>query len=368
MIALLGKCYEPNDGLVDQCNCLAPPLARHQVSLTIVKVRWSEEGWIRALRKLWRESADWRGEWVLLQYTALAWSRRGFPWGALAVAAILRRRGARCAVVFHEYTGYGGSSWRERVRHACQVWIVRRLYRKSAMGIFTIPLDSVGWLPPDRVEHEAAKRRRRAVFIPIGAGIPEFVRTEQPSSASPLEREKRVVVFGVRYAPGAAVDVDGIAAVAREARKAIPNLRFVVLGRGSSEAQELMERALEGSSVALDVLGTIPADEVAREFGRADALLFVRFAVSLQRSTAMAGIACGLPIVGYASSVPLGPLTEAGIEWASSADPKDLARALVNVLNDPQRWTELHQRNVRAQQEYFSWNRIAKLYIEALPE
>jgi glycosyltransferase involved in cell wall biosynthesis len=368
MIALLGKCYEPNDGLVDQCNCLGPALARHQVSLTIVKVNWSEEGWIRALGRLWRESAGWRGEWVLLQYTNLAWSRRGFPFGALAVAAILRRHGARSAVVFHEHTGYGGSRWRERVRHACQVWVVRRLYRKSDASIFTIPLDTVGWLPPSGAAEDHTQHRQRAFFIPIGAGIPEYARADEPSGASSHEREKRVVVFGVGYAPSAAADVARIAGVAREASKSIPNLRMVVLGRGSGEAEKDLVRALEGSSVGLEVWGTIPAEEVSREFGRADALLFVRFAVSLQRSTAMAGIACGLPIVGYRNGEAGGPMAEAGIEWAASSDPTDLARALVRVLSDSGRWQELHERNVRAQQKYFSWSRIAKLYLEALPE
>ena len=67
-------------------------------------------GYIQELRQLRRECASWRGKWVLVQYTALGWSRRGFPFGALAVLVILRRGGARVAVVFHEPDRQAGSS------------------------------------------------------------------------------------------------------------------------------------------------------------------------------------------------------------------------------------------------------------------
>jgi glycosyltransferase involved in cell wall biosynthesis len=369
MIALLGKHDTPTDGINDYCNFLGQALARRGFTLTRVRVSWDEEGWTRALRRLWRDSADWRGEWVLLQYTALTWSRRGFPYGVLAARAILRKRGARCAVVFHEHTGFGGSSWRERIRHACQMWIVRTLYRGASTSIFTIPLDTVGWLPSLHADHGVSKNQNRAVFIRIGANIPECTDSRddrtQPMS---LEREKRVVVYGVRGAPATAGEVSDIAEVAREASKAIPNLCLVVLGRGSSEVREDLASALEGCSIGLEVRGVLPAEEIVRELRRADALLFVRSAVTPQRGGAIAGIACGLPIVGYGASELSGPLAEAGIEWAPWRDQKALARALVFVLTDSERWVELHERNVRVHEKYFSWNRIAELYIAALAD
>jgi len=41
---------------------------------------------------------------------------------------------------------------------------------------------------------------------------------------------------------------------------------------------------------------------------------------------------------------------------------------VVRVLTDPQRWIELHERSVHAQERFFSWNRIAELYMETLSE
>jgi glycosyltransferase involved in cell wall biosynthesis len=95
-------------------------------------------------------------------------------------------------------------------------------------------------------------------------------------------------------------------------------------------------------------------------------LLFVWSYITLQRGGALAGIACGLPIVGYGNGEPSGALAEAGIEWSPWRDRKALAAALVRVLSEPKRWLDLHERNLLVQEKYFSWNRIAELYIGAL--
>jgi len=98
-IALLGRGEAIADGVQDYCKQLAGALEQHGVELNLVRVDWAGKGWWSALRELRRECKAWRGQWILLQFTALAWSRHGIPLGALAVLAIVRRSGARCAVV-----------------------------------------------------------------------------------------------------------------------------------------------------------------------------------------------------------------------------------------------------------------------------
>ena len=106
-------------------------------------------------------------------------------------------------------------------------------------------------------------------------------------------------MFGVTGAPRTAGEVDEIAAVMNQASQSLPALRLVVIGRGATEARKGIETALAGSGVEIVVRGVVPAEEVADEFARADVLLFVRGAITLQRGSAIAGVACGLPIVGY---------------------------------------------------------------------
>src|SRR6185437_10489311 len=99
-VALLGRQDEPTDGVRDYCELLSQAFARRGMQLEIVALRWEIQGWRKALRMLWTASRGWKKQIVVLQYTALMWSRRGFPLGALAVLAILKIRGVRLCVVF----------------------------------------------------------------------------------------------------------------------------------------------------------------------------------------------------------------------------------------------------------------------------
>ena len=68
-VALMGKRDVPTDGVEDYCTFLGRALAQRGVKLDLARVEWFDRGWMAALWKLWRQSADWRGAWVLIQYT-----------------------------------------------------------------------------------------------------------------------------------------------------------------------------------------------------------------------------------------------------------------------------------------------------------
>src|SRR5713101_6274406 len=70
--------------------------------------------------------------------------------------------GIRCAVVFHDTSGFAGERQMDRVRRACQHWVMSRAYRLANRCIFTIPLEGISWLPADPA---------KAAFIPIGPNI-----------------------------------------------------------------------------------------------------------------------------------------------------------------------------------------------------
>ena len=163
-------------------------------------------------------------------------------------------------------------------------------------------------------------------------------------------------------------EIETIIAIMRDARRSLSGLRLVVLGRGSSDAEKLLAPALRENSVEVVAKGILPAEKIACELESADAFLFVRGAITTQRGSAIASIACGLPIVGYQDGEINHPLNEAGVEWAPLGDAEALARGLVRVLSDRRRWMELHCRNLRVQQKYLSWSRIAQKYLTLLSE
>jgi len=357
LIALLGRKDTPTDGVEDYCTFLGRALGQRGVTLKQFRVDWVNKGWIGALRQLRRESKAWRGNWILLQYTALGWSRRGFPLGAVATLWFLRRRGVRCAVVFHEpYRQWQDSRWIDRVRGACQGWVIRRLYGGSAKGIFADPLETVRWLPKDHA---------KAAFIPIGANIPEPERSAEVSGAR-NGAAKTVAVFCLSDPPNRELEVGDIASAMRSASTNGSKLQVIFLGRGTAEAQQEIDRAFDGIPVQVSNFGLRSAEEVSRTLSGSDAMLCVRGSLYPRRGSALAGIACGLPIVGYAGAAERTHLAEAGVELVPYCDREALGAALSRVLTDEGLHAELRSRNRRVLEKYFSWGEIAKRYSEAL--
>ena len=76
VILLLGHRTTPTDGVDDYCTALKGALQRRGHRVAKVRVLWKEVGWAPALLSLWRTSGQWRGRWVLVQYTALTWDRK----------------------------------------------------------------------------------------------------------------------------------------------------------------------------------------------------------------------------------------------------------------------------------------------------
>lgn len=355
-VALLGKPDSPTDALADYSFWLGRALEQAGHPLKMERVPWPERGWLSALAWLWREARAWRGQWVLLQYTALAWSRRGVPFGFLAILRILRLRGARIAVVFHDAVPYPGHRWKDRLRRGAQIWVMRRAYRLSRWSILTVPLHNVAWL---------SARGEKAVFIPVGANFSGEAKAQLNGNLR-SDRAKTVAVYSVTGAPTLFPETKFIAQIVRRAAQASPNLKLLVLGRHADEAAAPLRAELEATGIELEAYGVLPAEEVERHLSAADVLLFVRGGISSRRGSAIAGIACGLPVVAFSGAETGPPITDAGVLLAPEGDSEALAAALSRVLKDDALRCELRKRSAAAQEKYFSWAAIAQRFLEVL--
>ena len=114
------------------------------------------------------------------------------------------------------------------------------------------------------------------------------------------------------------------------------------------------------------MLGLLPAEDISRLLAEADVLLFVRGPLSSQRTSGIAGFACGLPVVGYAGSQTGPPVTEAGVMLVPQGNAGALADALTRVLSDGDLWQRLHEQTVDAYRRYFAWEAIAERFVETL--
>jgi len=359
IVALLGPPDQPTDAVEDYCARLAEALAVRGLDLSLARVPWRGLGLGRAFDWLRRASGAWQGQWVLVQYTPMMWPLHGFPLGLLAVTGILRRRRCQVALVLHDPLPFPGSRPQDRARRLVQVWVTRQAARRSHAVVCTVP--------PERV---ACARDVRATLIPVGSNIP--IPTGMPESAAPgPDPPRTVVVFGVtggRGIPSSVTEceVGDMAHALRRASTAVSSLRLVVLGRGADEARDQVFRAFDGTGIRVSVRGLLPAAEISRILTSADALLCPRAHVSTRRTTAVAGIACGVPVVGYEGPETGYPITEAGVLLAPLGDREALARGLTQVLSDGDLWQKLRRRNVAAYRRYFSWDVIAGQYCRVL--
>jgi glycosyltransferase involved in cell wall biosynthesis len=358
MIMLLGRRDEPTDAVRDYTNCLSEALGRREITCESFELRWDERGWLIALARLWKESRHWRDCWVVLHYTALMWSRRGFPVAVPLVLRILKLRGCRTAVVFHDVHAVAGARWIDRCRVSFQERIMRHLSLNVCRSIIPVPPEGVSWLPVHKPPVD---------FIPVGANIFSLDDLASEGVVPVHNATPTVAVFGIPTWPAAQKrEVEAIVQTVRRACVRAGELQLLVLGRGAKEAESLLRSELSGTRVRLKIDGLCSSREISAGLSSCDALLFVRGALSSRRGSGLAAIACGLPIVAYRGRETGFPLTEAGVLFVPQDDLDSLANELARVLLDRELRISLSERNLKIFREWFSWDRIADRWVQAL--
>ena len=355
-VALLGHMDSPTDAVEDFCRYLAEALVEHDIELQIMRAAWAEHGWQRALRDLLACAAKDPPSWFLLQYTALAWSRRGFSWRVPTVIRLLKQSGARVAVVFHDATPYFGNRVVDRLRRSVQRHTMRKMLRLSDISILTIPAENISW---------AAGLLDRTTFIPIGANLPS-PESAWARPAADTGRPPTVGVFSLSGGRGGAAEASLVASSAAYVSEKLGALRIVVAGRNSEMAGSILREKLRGKPVELVVHGLLAGEKVVNALGACDAMLFVRGPISSRRGSAIAGIACGLPVIAPEGWETAAPVTEAGVVLVPAGATHEFGPALLRVLQDPQYRAQLASRSRSAQGQYFCWPVIAARYAQVL--
>jgi glycosyltransferase involved in cell wall biosynthesis len=356
-IALLGRRDAPTDAVEEYCQYLGEALRVHDFELEPARVAWLEDGWPAAMRELERQAAAWRGCWVLVQYTALSWSERGFPLRFLRVLRILRHAGARVAMVYHDVLPYQGIRTIDKLRRRAQVHAMNEALRSCDLGVFTVPISKIPWI---------GKKHTRAIFIPVGANLPAPETAWGMRERGEANRLPTVGVFGITGGEGGIWEIASISEALQIAAERLGKLRLVVMGRHSDTAEKALRNLMDKSPIEVSALGLLPAEEIVRQLACCDVLLFVRGGISSRRGSAIAGIACGLPVVALDGPETGSPITEAGVVFADPKRQCGLGEALLKVLSDAEYRGLLAEQSRRAQENYFSWRAISARYAEAL--
>ena len=355
-VALLGRPDTPTDAVEDYCRYLGRALEEHGISLELMRVKWAEKGSRDSLREVRKKAEEHPGCWFLVQYTALGWSRHGFPLRVPKLIRYLKKHGASSAVVFHDGGPYSGSRMIDRLRRTLQIYVMRHALGLAELSVLTIPLEKASWIPGGS---------RNIVFIPVGANLPS------PERAWSVEKNRAggvgtVCVFSVSPDSVGRGEAELVALAVRNAAQKIGSLRLVVVGRNSDEAGRQVQQRLTGAVVQVAVHGLLAGDEIVQVLGSCDAMLFTRGQISSRRGSAIAGIACGLPVIAPEGSETAAPITEAGVVLLPAGAREEFGPALVRVLTDDAYRESLGERSRQAYLHHFSWSVIAAKYSQAL--
>jgi glycosyltransferase involved in cell wall biosynthesis len=354
VIALLGRKDEPTDAVEEYCRYLGDALQAHEIQLEIRRVPWETHGWSEALRGLRLQAAAWRGIWVLVQYTALAWSTRGFPQKILLALKILKAAGARVAIIFHDVEPYSGTRLIDTLRRTIQIRTMRRAMSVAALAVFTVPPERLSWQP---------KSGSHVAFVPVGANLPiPLELPPHPTRVSALT----VGVFSITGGEAGTRETRLIVEVVRRAAQQLGELCLSVFGRHAELREQDLANGLGGLPVELSVEGVIDPVQIVARLCACDVLLFVRGGISSRRGSAIAGIACGLPVIAFSGSETAAPITDAGVLLIPPDSPGELTPALIDVLRDPALRAELAARSRASYQTYFAWPAIASRLVALL--
>jgi glycosyltransferase involved in cell wall biosynthesis len=354
-LALLGRRDSPIDAVEEYCTYLASALPEFGIQLELVRIDWEQHGWRGVIRELSESALREKDAFFLLQYTALAWSRRGFSWRVLRVLRTIKQRGGRCGIVFHDVEPYFGNRLIDRIRRQTQLATMRRGLALADLAVVTIPSDKIPWVGS----------RRKPVFIPVGANLPA-PETAWRLRDSRVDAIPAVAVFSLSPGQLGTQEAQLISRAALHVAGHIGKLRLVVIGRNTEELRSTLHEALYGKPVELLVRGVLPAEEVVKELGACDALLNVRGPISSSRGSAIAGIACGLPVIAREGWETAGPIRDAGVVLVPRDATDEFGPALLRVLTDKTYRDSLAERSRCAQADHFSWHAIAAKLAEAL--
>jgi glycosyltransferase involved in cell wall biosynthesis len=358
-VALLGRKDQPTDAVEEYCRYLADALKAHDIQMDIRRVPWEIHGWKESLNVLKLMATQWKNTWVFVQYTALAWSARGFPAKVLRAMKILRAAGAHVAVVFHDVEPYPGTRLVDSIRRFAQARTMRRVLAFADLAIFTVLPEKLSWVPSPAPNH--------AAFIPVGPNLP-IPAAAQDQPANPHNEAPTIGVFSITGGDSGTRETQFILSAVRYAAQKLGQQNLSVFGRHSELREDALKEGLRDLPVALTVDGVIEPSVAVQKLQACTLLLFVRGNISSRRSSAIAAVACSLPIIAFSGSETASPLSDAGVVLIPPYEQDLLNEALVRVLSDPHYRAELAARSRSAYNEHFSWAAIARRYASMLKD
>jgi glycosyltransferase involved in cell wall biosynthesis len=312
----------------------------------VIVTRWREL-WRRRREPAFDEPA------VLLQYVPqLYLCRTDFVWLLLWLAR-QRWRGRAVVVTVHEYAVPAGS-----IRQT----IVRLLLNGVMLVIGSLASHLVVTfeVPRRRLRRLLFWKAQRITLIPVGSNIPMSAGPTGPAASGPVA----CVIFGQPEAMSPPV----VAALGSWLQERGRSVRIRWIARSRQAVRSLLERQCGTGADALEIVERAPAQAVSNLLASSDLCLApIVDGVSTRRTTIMAALAHGLPIVGTDGICTDDVLRSAeACLLAAPADGAAFIRHAQALVADAPRRARMGQAARALFDAQFSWDRIARAYLAHL--
>lgn len=275
-----------------------------------------------------------------------------------AFLAWMRCRGHRLVITAHDVTPFDAQSW--------SLFFIRRIYRLAHRLIVHTQSSRAELLAQEMVAPERVTIIPHGHYLPYIARIPSRPEARQQLNLPP---DAPVLLFWGQIKEVKGLDV--LLQALPHLTASYPEVRLLIAGKvwkddWSRYAALIGELGLENR---LDLhLGHIPDDEVATFFAAAD-LVVLPYRRVYQSGVLLMALSYGKPVVateigGLAEVLQHG---ETGY-LAPPDDPERLAKAIAQLLSDPQAAQAMGLRGRQLVQERYSWSRIARLTRQVYEE
>jgi glycosyltransferase involved in cell wall biosynthesis len=291
-----------------------------------------------------------RPRWVLLQYNPLSYARWGFAPALVRDAISLRRRWPRTPLVVTVHEPWVAiRGWRSALMSAYQRVQLRSLLRVSD-GVIVVR------------ETLARELGYACAHVPVGSNItPIAVSGTAARVRLGIEGKLVVALFGTAH-ESRALDHAEAAIAQLAARRRADRLCVLALGRDSPTPTH-------PSGVEVRTPGSLASAELSLHLRASDILLLpFTDGLSTRRTTLMAGLAHGLPVLGLRGvNTDRVLVRDAGaMVMTPCGDLGAYARAAVQLMDDPARLRAVGDAGRRLYERSFDWPVVARMTVAAL--
>ncbi len=318
-----------------------------------VKVHRTVADWgFQGMRPLARALRLGQFDWVVVQYVPHMYGAKGFNFALAYVMARARSSGSSTLLMVHELY----LDWSLRPRRFAAAVAQRLMLRCCVLASDRVGVSTESWL--SLLNHAFRGSNGKFFYLPTPSNFEAAV-SALPWAPGAVRRPRRASKLTLGFF-GCLHDSKLVGHLTRtlmDMRAAGLDARLLCVGPSRSEFFKRVNGAGSDLHGWVECTGYLPEEEVVRRLSEIDIFLLPLIdGISARRSSLMAALSLGLPVVGTDGPLTDGILRGAGIcRMVSAEDEASFAREALALARNPELAEALGRAGKTFYEREFSW-------------